>query len=66
MFAGIIVTAFSPLGNGKSYSKLGFQDVSCLQDIKVIKLAEKYNVTPAQVRVHTLNIEYDNSSIKVK
>ena len=42
------VTGFSPLGNGKSYSKLGFQDVSCLEDPIIKKISQRLNVSTAQ------------------
>ena len=42
------VTGFSPLGNGKSYSKLGFQDVSCLEDPIIMKISHRLNVSTAQ------------------
>ena len=42
------VTGFSPLGNGKSYSKLGFQDISCLEDPIIMKISHKLNVSAAQ------------------
>ena len=43
------MTAFSPLGNGKSYSKLGFQNVSCLEDQTIKDIANKLNISAAQV-----------------
>lgn len=46
---GLTVTGFSPLGNGKSYSKLGFQDVSCLEDPIIMKISHRLNVSTAQV-----------------
>jgi len=46
---GLTVTAFSPLGNGKSYSKLGFQDISCLEDPIIKKISYRLNVSSAQV-----------------
>lgn len=46
---GLTVTAFSPLGNGKSYSKLGYQDISCLEDPVILNIAKNLNITPAQV-----------------
>ena len=49
MLSGITVTAFSPLGNGKSYSKLGFQNVSCLEDQTIKDIANKLNISAAQV-----------------
>ena len=42
------VTGFSPLGNGKSYSKLGFQDISCLEDPIIMKISHKLKVSAAQ------------------
>ena len=42
------VTGFSPLGNGKSYSKLGFQDISCLEDSIIMKISHKLKVSAAQ------------------
>ena len=50
-FAGLTVTAFSPLGNGKSYSKLGYQDISCLEDPVILNIAKNLNITPAQVSI---------------
>jgi len=46
---GIQVTAFSPLGNGKSYHMIGYQDVSALKEAAVTDIASKLGVTPAQV-----------------
>ena len=46
---GVKVTAFSPLGNGQSYSKLGFQEISSLKDPVILNIAQKLNVTAAQV-----------------
>lgn len=49
------VTGFSPLGNGKSYSKLGFQDISCLEDPIIMKISHRLSVSAAQ----ELNIKKD-------
>lgn len=46
---GLKVTAFSPLGNGKSYSKLGFEEISCLKDPVILDISQKIKVSPAQV-----------------
>jgi len=43
---GMVVTAFSPLGNGRSYWQ---EDVSTLNETVVKDIAEKHGVTPAQV-----------------
>ena len=54
------VTGFSPLGNGKSYSKLGFQDISCLEDPIIMKISHRLRVSAAQ----ELNIKKDKKTRK--
>jgi len=49
MEEGIQVTAFSPLGNGQSYSGLGYGNLSTLQEETVVNIASRLGVTPAQV-----------------
>ena len=46
---GMIVTAYSPLGNGRSYAALGHSDVVAIEEDVVVKIANRLNVTPAQV-----------------
>ena len=45
----MIVTAYSPLGNGRSYAALGHSDVVAIEEDVVVKIANRLNVTPAQV-----------------
>ena len=46
---GMIVTAYSPLGNGRSYAALGHSDVVAIEEDIVVEIAQRLNVTPAQV-----------------
>eukprot|EP00090_Calanus_glacialis_P022716 TRINITY_DN35009_c0_g1_i1.p1 TRINITY_DN35009_c0_g1~~TRINITY_DN35009_c0_g1_i1.p1 ORF type:complete len:324 (-),score=56.34 TRINITY_DN35009_c0_g1_i1:80-1051(-) len=46
---GMVVTAFSPLGQGQSYVKLGHGDISALKDDVVVNMAERLGVSCAQV-----------------
>jgi len=46
---GLVVTAFSPLGQGQSYAKLGHGDISAVADPVVQNIAQKHRVTAAQV-----------------
>ena len=46
---GMSVTAFSPLGHGQSYAKLGHGDISALKDDVVVNIAERLGVSCAQV-----------------
>ena len=43
------VTAFSPLGQGQSYAKLGHGDISALKDEVIVNIAERLGVSCAQV-----------------
>jgi diketogulonate reductase-like aldo/keto reductase len=43
------VTAFSPLGQGQSYDKLGHGDISALKDDVIVNIAERLGVSCAQV-----------------
>jgi len=43
------VTAFSPLGQGQSYAKLGLADISVLSDESVCEIASRLGVSCAQV-----------------
>ena len=43
------MTAFSPLGHGQSYAKLGYQDIAAVKDDVVLHIAQRLEVTPAQV-----------------
>ena len=46
---GMAVTAFSPLGQGQSYAKLGHGDISALKDDVIVNIAERLGVSCAQV-----------------
>ena len=46
---GMVVTAFSPLGHGQSYSMLGYENVVAIKEEVVIEIATRLGVTPAQV-----------------
>jgi len=46
---GMVVTAFSPLGHGQSYAKLGFDGVAAVNDKVVLNIAQRLGVTPGQV-----------------
>jgi len=46
---GIQVTAFSPLGNGESYSNMGYQGLSSISEPLVLSIADRLGVSPAQV-----------------
>ena len=46
---GMVVTAFSPLGHGQSYSMLGYENVVAIKEEVVIEIATWLGVTPAQV-----------------
>ena len=46
---GMAVTAFSPLGQGQSYAKLGHADISVLNDESVNEIASRLGVSCAQV-----------------
>ena len=46
---GMIVTAYSPLGNGRSYAALGRSEVVAIEEDVVVEIAKQLNVTPAQV-----------------
>ena len=43
------MTAFSPLGHGQSYAKLGFDGVAAVNDKVVLNIARRLGVTPGQV-----------------
>ena len=45
----MVVTAFSPLGQGQSYAKLGHGDISAVSDPVVANIAQRHRVTAAQV-----------------
>ena len=44
---GMIVTAYSPLGNGRSYAALGHSDVVAIDEDVVVEIGKRLNVTPA-------------------
>lgn len=46
---GMVVTAFSPLGHGESYSALGYDKVAAIREPTVVDIAKTLGVTPAQV-----------------
>ena len=45
----MVVTAFSPLGQGQSYAKMGHGDISALKDDVISNIAKSHGVTQAQV-----------------
>ena len=45
----MVVTAFSPLGQGQSYAKMGHGDISDLKDDVIHNIAQSHGVTQAQV-----------------
>ena len=45
----MVVTAFSPLGQGQSYAKMGHGDISALKDDVIYNIAQSHGVTQAQV-----------------
>ena len=53
---GMAVTAFSPLGQGQSYAKLGHGDISALKDDVVVNIAERLGVSCAQAGLVFMSI----------
>ena len=45
----MVVTAFSPLGQGQSYAKMGHGDISAPKDDVISNIAQGHGVTQAQV-----------------
>ena len=46
---GLLVTAYSPLGHGQSYSMLGYSNNVAIKEAVVLDIARNHSVTPAQV-----------------
>jgi len=46
---GMLVTAYSPLGHGQSYSMLGYSNNVAIKEAVVLDIARAHSVTPAQV-----------------